>query len=145
MTYVSRAKEAIKQIARFDAGTPTNAQLGEMGQAALYHPAARQIWDTVLAQNSLVINPDNQAVLDDIGTLSGEVFTSASAGTINAMIAVLFLRLTRKQWKDWLKAYRLRFTNAPAEPLAEAKATLIATADTDAGVIVGNDDDDPES
>ncbi len=145
MTYVSRAKAAIREIQRFDAVDPTNAQLLEMAQATLYHPAANAIWNLLLSQNALVINPANLNVLDDIGTLSGETFTPASAGTIKTMLAALFIRLTRKQWKDWKKAYALKFTNATAEPLEDARSTLITNAETSATVIVGDDANDPES
>lgn len=149
MTYVSRAKEAIKQVARFNAPSPTNAQLAEMGQAALYHPTSQPIWNTILTQNSLVINPSNLTVLDDIGTLTGTAtppdFTPSSAGTIKSMIAVLFLRLTRNHWRNWLRSYRLLTANTAAVPLEEARDVILSTADTDAIPIIGDDTDDPES
>lgn len=148
MTYVTRATEAIKQIHRFDSTGPSNAELDEMGQAALYHPNGRGIWGLILTQNSLVINPANESVLDDIGTVDASdppVFTPSSAGTKKAAIANQFNRLTRRQWKDWLKAHRLRITSASAEPLSDARATILTNAETDGSVIVGDDTDDPQS
>ena len=149
MTYISRAKDAIKQVARFDAVIPSNAQLVEMGQAALYQPNARPLWNKILTQNSLAINPNNLAVLDDIGTLvqdeDGETFTPSNAATKSKLIALVFLRLTRRQWRNWLQAFRLQFANAAAEPLATARATILSEAVEDGKLIIGDDDDDPES
>lgn len=145
MTSITRAKTAIKQIARFDAIDPTGAQLEEMGQASLYHPTARPVWEKILSQNGLVINPLNETVLDDIGTLVGDTFTPITIALKKRAIAALFLRMTRRTWADWLRNYRLKKTNAPAVPLDQARDAILATASTDAAVIVGDDDDDPES
>lgn len=145
MTYISRAKEGIEKFKRFDASSPSNAQLDEMAQSALYHPTSGHIWDAILVENSLVVNPSNLDVRDDIGTLAGEVFTPSSSGTINALLGAQFIRYTRKFWRDSYRAFRLRFTNASAEPLADARATIVADSDVAAAAIIGTDDDDPEN
>ena len=147
MSYISRAKELVKLIRRFDAVEATNAELATLGQAFLYHPRSNEIWNTILTENSLVVNPDNSSVKDDIGTLSGnpKVFTPASAAMKNAQLANLFRRNYRSYTVDVLVAHELRITNAPAEPIKTARASIISSAQTAAGVVMGTDGNDPES
>lgn len=149
MTYVSRAKTAIQQIKRHDAAQPSNAQLAELGQAALYSSGATQVWNRLLEENGYVINPQNSAVRDDIGVLTGTsdppTFVPVTNGQKNAMIAALFIRLTRGLWRRWLIDYREEFANAPAVPLNQAAQQIQAQAVTDSIAILGEDSDDPES
>ena len=149
MTYVTRAKTAIRQVKRHDAVDPTNAQLAELGQAALYYPAARPLWSQLLEQHGYIINPSNPTVLDDIGTETGTaqppVFNPASNAEKNAMIAALFLRLTRRTWRQWIIDYREKTSNAPAVPLNEVRGAIQTQAISDSVPLVGEDIDDPES
>lgn len=142
---VARSKQIIQNIQRHDATLPSNAQLSEIGLAFLYHPRSGPIITQYLTQQGLVLNPADETVLEDIGTLAGEVFTPAGAATINQYLASVHRRHLRKYHKDVYRAWKLLTANAPALPIQEARASVIATADADSAAIVGDDTDDPEN
>ena len=143
----ARSKAIIQNLLRHDATLPTNPQLAEIGNAFLYHPASGPIITLYLTQQSLVLNPADPSVLEDIGTLSGDppVFMPANAVVKNQYKATVHRRNIRKYHIDAVRAYRLRTSNAPALPLRAARASVISTAESDAAVIVGDDANDPES
>lgn len=146
MSYVTRIKAIIRDVRRHDAPTTSNASLIEFGQAALYHPTSTPLWDAILNSRGWIINPENLSVLDDVGTFDAPDFTPASSGDINAAIASLIIWRLRREMKNWLRAYRL-ITDSPTVlgPLADSRAEVLATADADATVIVGDNADDPEN
>lgn len=145
MSYISRAKVIIQNIKRFDAGPTSDADLSEFGQAVLYQPTSRVIWNRMLVQNGLIIDPATPNILDAIGTDSSGVFVASLTSVKDELIAGLVLRLLRKHMSNCLVAYRLNFAIASAVPLPQAESTIRSNAATDALAIIGGNEDDPSS
>lgn len=142
---VSRAKTILQHIRRHDAAQPSNSQLSDVGMAFLNHTRSLPIITEYLAEHSLVLNPADESILEDIGTLSGEVFTPSNASTVNQYLATVYMRNLRQYHRDVIVAYEILTADAPALPLVEARTSIIGTAETDAAVIIGDNTDDPES
>lgn len=142
----SRSNNIIKNIKRFDASDPTPPQLTKMSQAFLYHSATPPIWRLILEQEGHVMNPTGDGtVLDDIGTLTSDVFTPASNPTKEDLVVLAMNRNLRQYMKNVLVAHELLTTNTPNQPVEQARKTVITNALVNGTEIVGDDADDPES
>lgn len=148
MSYLTRVKALIQVVKRHDAPVPSNAALVEFGQAVLYHPTSRPIWGSILDEHEWIINPANPNQFDDVGILSDDeekVFIPATTQSINDAISSLFLRKIRREMTHWLRAYRIHTVAPTGSTLEASRSDILATAESDALTIVGDDADDPDN
>lgn len=152
MSYVSRAKEIIRNINRVGSALPSNPDLLETALAAIYNPAARSIWTDVLERASVelgeevVINPANPEVLEDIGTLVAEVFTPLTTVQKNDAYATHFIRTRRQNIRNERRRYRQLFAlTTGGIDLQDENDAIRTQADADSIPVIGDDNDDPPS
>ena len=147
-SYVDRAKAIVGNIKSKDQVVPPNAYLTQLCDA--YVRAFLPQWRANLLKLAvpLVINPSNLADPFDIGTLSGETFTPASAGDKTKACAFHFLDTQRQNAKQIIVADQkndvLLVGEAGQTPAAAGQARKDAAA-SEADTELGDPDNDPET